>query len=280
MHLLRKYFLLALIILIIPVGFAQTREIALTIDDMPFVGESKNFHLNLIIEALQANNIPATGFVIAGEISQANWEMLNKFREAGFGIGNHTMTHANLNKMTSDAYIHEISKADKILAPVLTKPKFFRYPYMAVGEGSKKETVKNYLLTKHYQAAPITIDSKDFIFNQLLLSVDQNERRFFLNVLKPCYVDFIWEQTLKAEEHNRLAKKSNQAQILLIHANLLNAYVLQDIIKMYLNNGYTFVTLEQALGSSQIKKIPSKKQSKKSLYSSNDSILDSYMAWD
>jgi peptidoglycan/xylan/chitin deacetylase (PgdA/CDA1 family) len=149
--------------------------------------------------------------------------------------------------VNTGAYIQEIETADKILAPLLTEPKFFRYPYLVMGEGNKKTQVIDYLLTQNYQVAPITIDSKDFMFNQLLLSVPEPERRHFLTMLKPCYLDFIWQQTLKAEENSRQAHKSDQAQILLIHANLLNAYVLPDIIHLYKQNGFSFVSLKEAL---------------------------------
>ncbi|KTD33703.1 polysaccharide deacetylase [Legionella nautarum] len=274
--LLKNYFLLLFFFLFINNSFAQKREIAITIDDLPFVGESKNFHLDMIINAIKTNEVPATGFVIAGQVAANNWQTLHKFREAGFGLGNHTLSHTNLNRVNSDAYIHEIEAADKILAPVLTEPKYFRYPYLAMSDGAKKSKVLDYLATKNYQVAPITIDSRDFVFNQLLLGVQQNERRNFLAVLKPCYLNFIWQQTLKAEEHNRLAHKPEQAQILLIHANLLNAYVLPDLINLYKQNGYSFVSLGDALKSFE-ENAP--KLAKKGR-SSTDSLIEKFLVWD
>ena len=201
----KKYTLIGFLLLVglSTISFAQKRELALTIDDLPFVGERQSFHLNMIIDAIKNTEIPATGFVIAKEITTKNWQTLQKFRDAGLGLGNHTLSHANLNRIGPTAYIQEIEAADKILSPVLTEPKYFRYPYLVMGAGSNKTMVKQYLSSKNYQIAPISIDSKDFIFNQLLMSVPQNERRNFLAVLKPCYLDFIWQQTLKAEEHNR-----------------------------------------------------------------------------
>lgn len=276
--LFKKHFLLAVFFLSVltNLGFAQKRNLAITIDDLPFVGESKNFHLDMIINAIKTNNVPVTGFVIAGEIGTKNWQMLHKFRDAGLGLGNHTLTHKNLNRVDSDSYIQEIEAADKILLPVITEPKYFRYPYLAMSDGSKKEKVLHYLTSKNYQIAPITIDSRDFVFNQLLLAVPENERRGFLSVLKPCYLNFIWQQTLKAEEHNRSAHKTEQAQILLIHANLLNAYVLPDIINLYKQNGFQFVSLGDALESfREPTKQPEKKQKPKTDYK-----IKTFLAWD
>lgn len=253
----------------------QTRELAITIDDLPFVGDSKNFHLNMIIDAFKKNDVPATGFVIAGKIQKENWPVLQKFREAGLGLGNHTLTHANLNRMATESYIHEIDAADKILKPILSKPKYFRYPYLATSNGKKRDTVLNFLSEKKYRIAPITIDSKDFIFNQLLLSVPESERRSFLEVLKPCYLDFIQKQTLKAEENSRQARKPGQSQILLVHANLLNAYVLPDIINLYKQNGYTFISLQDALTPANKRKSPDIRTLAKADFEKDESV-----AWD
>jgi peptidoglycan/xylan/chitin deacetylase (PgdA/CDA1 family) len=230
--------------------YSQKRILALTIDDLPFVGESKNFHLNMLLDALKNNNVPATGFIIASEVTPQVEPMLHKFHEAGLGLGNHTFSHLDLNKVNAETYIHEIDSADRLLSSFMTEPKFFRFPYLAEGTGPKKEKIQQFLSAKHYQVAPVSIDSKDFIFNQLLLNVPETERRHFLTVLKPCYLDFIWQQTLKAEEHSRSGRHSDEPQILLIHANLLNAYVLPDIINLYKQNGYNFVSLQHALGIS------------------------------
>lgn len=227
--------------------FTPKKTVSITIDDLPFVGEYRNFHLNMMIDTMTKEQVPATGFIIASEVRKNNWEILHKFRDAGFGLGNHTLTHANLNKLDTEEYIQEIQGADDILLPVLTEPKYFRYPYLAMSSGQKKEDILCYLAKKNYHIAPITIDSKDFVFNQRLLSVPEVDRRAYLEEMKPFYLDFIWQQTLRAEEHNQFHQNTDQAQILLIHANLLNAYVLPDIINLYKQKGYVFVNLEDAL---------------------------------
>ncbi len=237
---------MAMILLCLPLScFSHPHTIALTIDDLPFVGEEKNFHLSMIIKALTEQHVPATGFVIAGAVSKNNWPLLHQCREAGLALGNHTMTHANLNKIGAEAYIQDIDAADKRLSPVLSRPKYFRYPYLVMGTGQAKDHVMQYLADKHYHIAPVTIDSKDFVFNQLLLAISEKERRAFLTILKPCYLAFLWQQTLQAEARTR--NTPEQAQILLIHSNLLNAYVLPDLITLYRQQGYHFVSLKRAL---------------------------------
>ena len=268
-----------LLTLLSSVALAHKKTIAITIDDLPFVGEYRNFHLNMMMETMIEQQVPATGFIIASEVRTDNWNMLHKFRDAGFGLGNHTFSHANLNRLTVAEYIQEIKKADTLLTPVLTKPKYFRYPYLAMSSGAKRNDILCYLAKKHYQVAPITIDSKDFAFNQRLLSVQELKRRDYLKELKPFYLDFIWQQTVKAEEHNDYHHNPEQPQILLIHANLLNAYVLPDIINLYKGQGYQFVSLKKALKGVNVS-MNCKKNKSLPPVEIPDPNIESYVDWD
>ena len=232
---------------------AEVREIAITIDDLPLVASKMNTPGNQqrstdrfmkIIQALKENNVPAIGFVIAGSIEKGQWQFLEQFRDAGFMIGNHTYSHQDLNHINVDKYISDVARADKVLSPVLTEPKYFRYPYLAEGNKQSKPKVLAYLTENHYTIAPVTIDSKDYRFNEQLYHVPYRMREAYIGKLKSSYLAYIWSQTLRAE---KLAKGQPVKQILLIHANLLNSYALSDIIHMYKKNGYTFITLTEAL---------------------------------
>lgn len=107
-------------------------------------------------------------------------------------------------------------------------------------------------------------------------------RRAYLDELKPFYLDFIWQQTLKAEEHTQYHHNPDQAQILLIHANLLNAYVLPDIINLYKQNGYKFVSLEDALKTFKENYHCHKTRilAKKPVGEETDLNIESFMDWD
>lgn len=233
--------------------FSQEREIAITIDDLPLVaskmdtpGNQKRAteRFNSIIQTLIEYKVPATGFVIAGAIGKGQMAFIEQFRQAGFMVGNHTYSHYNLNGMSASKYIADISHADTILSQVLTEPKYFRYPYLAEGNKKTKPEVLTYLNDNHYTIAPVTIDSKDFQFNERVYKVPYRAREQYIAKLKKEYLAYIWRATLKAEKR---AKGTPQRQILLLHANLLNSYVLGDILKMYQDNGYTFISLTTAL---------------------------------
>lgn len=266
-------------LLFAPQTIGMNRQIAITIDDLPFVGDEPNFHLNKIIDCIQQYHIPVTGFVIGASVRPSNMPVLERFRAVGLSLGNHTYSHADFSRWSADDYIADIDKADAILHPLLSQPKYFRYPYLAMGQGEKKEAVSRYLQQQGYHVAPVTIDSKDFMFNQQLYSVPEMDRRNFLNELKPVYLDYLLIQTQDAESRNLLSHQPDKAQILLIHANLLNAYVLEDIIKFYQHLGYTFVSLQQALSTFNTSPSHGNLQSTDHL-SSLDVKIEKFVEWD
>lgn len=232
-----------------------TREIAITIDDLPFVAASykneaalKRTHDRFmeIIKALTDYQVPTTGFVIGGAIGTGDWQLLEAFHQAGFIIGNHTYNHLNLNQTTSEKYIDNIAKTDRALTPLLSNPKYFRYPYLAEGRGATKEQVQKYLTDNNYQIAPVTIDSKDYRFNEELYHVAYRARVQYVPQLKQRYLAYIWHETERAEKR---ADGKPVKQILLLHANLLNSYCLGDILKMYQEHGYRFISLKEALSN-------------------------------
>jgi peptidoglycan/xylan/chitin deacetylase (PgdA/CDA1 family) len=236
--------------------FAAEKEIALTIDDLPFVGASRNSAYDLarkeerfmrMLDALNQQQVPAVGFVIAGAIAKGQWELLEAFQKGGYTLGNHTYSHLNLNTTSAQKYIDNVAKADKILTPLMTDTKYFRYPYLAEGKGEKEETVKAFLAENNYVIAPVTVDSKDYRFNNQLMRVYYKNRDNYTKTFKKTYLAYIWKQTERAEQKDVKTYGKPLPQILLIHANQLNSIVLNDIIEMYKNKGYKFVTLGEAL---------------------------------
>lgn len=229
--------------------FADQPEIAITIDDLPFVGSRSGSQGDVtrshdrfmrIFDTLVASKVPVTGFVIAGAIGKGQWDLLELFQKEGFQLGNHTYSHPSLNSMPAAKYIANIDKADQILSPILTTPKYFRYPYLAESKGEKKQQVHEYLAEHGYTIAPVTIDTKDYHFNAQLLAVNWRLRDQKVEGIKKRYLAYIEKQTERAE-------KKTEKQILLIHANLLNSYCLADIIELYKQRGYRFISLEEAL---------------------------------
>lgn len=253
----KKLGLVMLLGCMVSFAHAQVKEIAITIDDLPFIGSDysnpnnlrrENERLQRIINTLNDRQIPATGFIIAGAIAKGQWELLEELKRDGYVLGNHTYSHRSLNNTPTEKYIHDVDKADQILLPLMEDgKKYFRYPYLAESHGAKKQQVYDFLAEHGYEVAPVTVDSKDFQFNQQFLAISWRVRESHLPQFKRRYLAYIWAQTLKAEARSAKHGDGSSRQVLLVHANLLNSHLLGDVIDMYQKNGYTIVSLSQIL---------------------------------
>lgn len=245
-------------------SYAAERVVALTIDDLPFVGpvHNKNGEINRfsqLVNQIEERKIPAMGFIIAGSIGPGQEQLLEEFKQKGFSLGNHTYTHINLNRVGANRYIEDLDKAENRLQGVMTYPKYFRYPYLAEGRGNDNQRVKDYLASHSYIIAPVTIDSKDYKFNGRLLSVNWRKRDVKLDAIKKDYLAYIDRQITETEKMH----SSETPEILLVHANLLNSHAMGDVIDLFQKRGYKFISLDEAIRTQQeidLKKSIAKKQ--------------------
>ena len=59
----------------------------------------------MIIDAVKSANVPVTGFIIGSNVNPNNWKALERFKEEGLGLGNHTWSHANIHNLSAEEYI-------------------------------------------------------------------------------------------------------------------------------------------------------------------------------
>ncbi len=244
------------------INLKPTREIAITIDDLPFVGtitgvsdEFCNNCMTEIANTLVKYKTPAIGFVIGNRLRPGLTPQIKLFQDNGFLLGSHSFSHVHPQQVSVAKYIEDIDNADKILSTIISTPKYYRYPYLSKGRWYERKDIVNYLVSHGYKEAPVTINSRDYIYNQRFLVLMQNKTTFNLNDpnfirLKKEYLDFVWQQTLNAERKNRwlsIFSNKNNRQILLLHANEWNSVTLDSLINMYENHGYVFISLNRAL---------------------------------
>ncbi|OFZ45941.1 MAG: hypothetical protein A2381_19615 [Bdellovibrionales bacterium RIFOXYB1_FULL_37_110] len=231
-----------------------SKELAVTIDDLPIVHASaftkkqQEIIFNKILNTLDKFNIKIVGFVIGKEVASHNHYMLNTLLAKGHLIGNHTYSHPYYKHVTIDFYCNDVMKGEKILESWLSEPKYFRYPMLHQGETQyKKETMKNFLLEKHYAIAHVSIDNDEWMYN------DDYEKAFFnqdKNKMKKIginYLEHMKEKTYFFElmANNKLGR--NIKHVLLIHMNLLNSDYLEKLLEWYKKEKWNYITLQEAL---------------------------------
>jgi peptidoglycan/xylan/chitin deacetylase (PgdA/CDA1 family) len=116
--------------------------VAFTFDDGPNPETTPQ-----VIDALEKYDIPATFFIVTQRISGKHGdkarEILHRELDAGFLVGSHSVSHANLKHATADKLTKEVDASIKALAVEANRPiGMFRPPYgsiNATGRGRLKK---------------------------------------------------------------------------------------------------------------------------------------------
>ena len=95
--------------------------------------------------------------------------------------------------------------------------------------------------------APVTIDNNDFVFADVYARARASGDRATMESVPQTYVPYMEGVTVHFENLSRQFLGYEVKQILLLHANELNADYVGDLITMLRNRGYRFITLDEAL---------------------------------
>jgi len=232
------------------------RAVAITIDDLPRGGDggARTYAAlapmtRKLLEPFREQHVPVTGFVNAARYAdypEGLEAILRQWLDAGAELGNHSYSHPDLNSVPLDAYTADVLKGEKPLRAMLEsrgkKLTYFRHPYLHVGATpAAKAGLANFLAGHGYVVAPVTFDTADYLFAQAYLKPELHERarREYLPYLTSV-VAFFESRAVEVVGHEF-------PQILLIHANELNADVMPQLLEMFRRRGYRFVSLEEAL---------------------------------
>ena len=260
---MRRFRFLLLSALLAAPAFSQSpaRTVAVTFDDLPVAryGDLARARsvTHRLIGQLEALGIPAVGFVneskvdIEGERA-ARTALLRTWLAAGLHLGNHTYSHRSLWDTPLADYQRDVERGEAVTAALLAargEPlRYFRHPYLNTGpDPETKAAFERYLSGRGYAVAPVTLDTDDFAYalaydNALAAADSAAARR-----VASAYLRYMDETASFYERLSVQLLGREPAQVLLLHANALNADYLGALAALFENRGYAFVTLEEAL---------------------------------
>lgn len=254
---------LSFILIFSILSFAQNRQIAVTIDDLPVVSTRKDLKnrqeiTRKLLKHITDAKIPAIGFVNENKLykndkrDEAQVDLLRMWLKANLELGNHTFSHLSLHDNPLEKYEADILKGEIITKELLqvqnSKMRYFRHPYLWTGLSLEiKNDLAKFLNEHNYTIAPVTIDNADYIFSRAYDNAFDKGDKKLMKQIGAAYTPYLeakmdyWErQSVKL--FNREIK-----QILLLHANFINSDYFDDIAKMLKKRGYKFISLENAL---------------------------------
>lgn len=238
------------------------RQMALTIDDLPSQEVRRSGEADLaarnarIVAALKGTQ--AIGFVnedkleVGGQVAPQRVQWLRDWLAAGIELGNHTDSHNGLHQTPIEAYERSIRDGERVLRPLMAEfgrePRWFRHPYLHAGQDEAVRVRLDAFLAQHgYRVAPVTIDNGEWIYARaymMLLEAGESEKA---RALIPDYVDYMEAKCQFFEQASKRLFGREIPQVLLIHANALNADALPRLLERMRRRGYEFVDLDSAL---------------------------------
>ena len=242
------------------VGHAPPRTMAVTFDDLPCnaqegSGPAEQVAINTaIVRELTAREIPAIGFVNEGRLYRdgaldpARVAALTAWLDAGLTLGNHTFDHPSLHKIPLPDYLDNIARGEEVTRSLLRARgadlRWFRHPFLQTGRDlDTKTAVVSFLAKRGVRVAPVTLDNSEWIFARAYLTAAPEER----SRIADAYVPYM-ESKIAYWERQSLALFGREIpQVLLVHANHLNADHFGRIATMLAGRGYRFVPLETAM---------------------------------
>lgn len=267
---MKKKVLFILVFFLYLSSYGQTKEICITLDDLPLVSYDfkdiafQQFTVQKLIQTFDAYQIPAIGFVnenklyVDGDLNNGKVDLLKIWLKAGYELGNHTYSHKDYHKVSFVEFTEDIMKGEKVCKNLVKEfdqaYQYFRHPYLHVGLNSARHDSLNVFLTQHgYKEAPVSIDNDDYLFayayNKAMLKKD----KILMKKIGIDYVDYMEDKLSFFEGQAEKLFGRNIKHILLLHANAINADYLDELAEMYQSHGYTFVSLKEALWDSAYK---------------------------
>ena len=178
----------------------------------------ENGNTPAILDALKKHEAPATFFVVGNFISE-NQELIKRMEAEGHIVGNHTMTHPDMSKIsTQESFQKELSGVEDIYKEITGKEmtKFYRPP-----QG---------------------------IYSTLNLSMakDMGYHTFFWSL---AYVDWYQDNQPDPQEAiEKLTRRIHPGAIVLLHStSSTNAQILDELLNKWEDMGYSFHSLNELI---------------------------------
>ncbi len=182
---------------------AVKKQVALTFDDGPHKKVT-----DLILAVLQKHHAKATFFVLGQNVASLP-DVLQRVHEQGHEIGNHSWSHRNLTKLTTEELSKEMNDTNEQIYSVIGEyPSIYRPPFGAINDQVRQE----------------------ISMTPVLWNVDTMD----------------WHHKTPAKTIENVKQQAKDKSILLMHDIYEESYEALDAVITYLEQqGYEFVTVSE-----------------------------------
>lgn len=240
---------------------AQNKRVCITIDDLPCANCAEGTWDTItdhLLDALEKHHVPGIGFVNEGKVyregvlDKSRAALLDQWLKRGQDLGNHTYAHLGATNHTIVEYEQDIVQGEALLRPLMEKNGkqllYFRHPFLQTGPTASYRDSLYAVINKHgYVTAPVTFDNDEYIYAFCYEHAKRAKDTMLMAELASGYLTYMDSSIRFHEEQTQEFLQRDIPQILLIHANALNADHLDELLTLMEKRGYTFVPLLDAL---------------------------------
>jgi len=242
---------------------APARTVAVTFDDLPvnsYLGTTDAFvrATEPLLAGLIRHQLPTIGFVnegklyVDGKLDSMRVHLLKQWLDAGLELGNHSFSHPDMNTTPLSEFEADVLAGEEVTRRLMAgsglAPRFFRHPFLHTGRSLEaRGAFEAFLSERGYRVAPVTIDNQEWIFARAYDHAEVRGDADLAGRIADSYVVYMDSVFGYYEAQSRALLGYELPQVLLLHANQLNADVIDPLVEMMRARGYDFVTLEQAL---------------------------------
>lgn len=239
------------------------RQVAITVDDLPagaadsMTGAAIDAMTAKLVGALRDQKIPAVGFVNAGKLfkpgeADARIQALQIWLDNDFELGNHTYSHASLNRVGLQAWEDDVIEGEPILRQLLAdhqmKLRYLRHPYLDAGKDLQtRRQAEAFLSARGYTVAPVTLDAWDWMYAPVYDDAKKRGDSALMQKLVSSYLSYSDAVFAYSEQLSARTAGYEVKQILLLHGNQLEADHIGELLDVLRKRGYRFITLQEAL---------------------------------
>jgi peptidoglycan/xylan/chitin deacetylase (PgdA/CDA1 family) len=209
------------------------------------------------LTTLRNQKVPVVGFVNEkklykpGEADQ-RINALRMWLDYGFELGNHTYSHASLNRVGLKAWEDDVIQGESVTTLLLAehkmKMRYFRHPYLDTGRDLQtRREAEAFLVARGYHIAPITLDAWDWAYAAVYEDAKKRGDTATQDELAKSYLAYSDASFAYSEQLSKQIVSYEPKQIILLHANQLEADHIGDLLDLFRKRGYRFITLEDAL---------------------------------
>jgi len=239
-------------------AFAQTRTVAITVDDLPYAGSmpSEAGTVNrALLDAFQRHHVPVTGFVIQQRSESlgpnTGAKILKEWIAGGLELGNHSYSHPDFNDRSVAEIEENIVRGESVIRSLMQgahkQLEFFRFPFNHTGDTKeKRDEIAAFLEQRGYRLATCTIDTSDYMFNDAYLKMLAGHDAASAEKLRAEYLAYTRTEIDYYAVLNKQVLGYEPPEVMLLHDNRLNADTIDQILRIFEEKQYKFVSLDAA----------------------------------